>query len=749
MPEVRLSDYVQQFANTLGRMGNVFGGISRDLNERARVAAVNDNLAYFEESFGNYIDNAPKGKYEEYLEDSEITAAVPKSFGEAQFSTVANDYAQFVDAQAEYIKNNVTHKQARQELLWHLQQKAVQERRNLLRVWDQAADAHFKTGLAKLYDATMKADIPWEEKVARITNRVVEGVRAGRLSEDQGQIIVQEATDAAQYTYAKGGALEAIRLANDLDAGEAWVRENTPFYDGNPDAREELIGDVRREWDAIARREDMELDRIYADLHINAETIEQVDTALAKLEMTDYHDGDKKYTWQIRFEARKQKIEALFALPGDPADNAKWIAEAQDVFADKYRAQLIIDINNGVPIQFLRTRLEQEWYGYITDPETGEPTEITRINSKHFKEFDTMIDTALDERLKPGISYIDEKLDGDQEYAAINALRKVYQSAQTMTLDELYKAAKNIVDPVKQQNLENSFKRTQEMIWRGRNISPLEQLLMDISEDKYLGLTGLRSDTLDTACAMLVDYAEEIYPERRLYNATPDVENLYGLGHGHPIMIDPGNILYTFLVEDNQPKLYRYTEEKDTGRWFWKPVITEAERAAIEAAETREKELAAAAARAPAVLSAPPSETTRAEKAESISAIVNVMPELAVLGAFGRQIQKTAEQYAEVEAGAEERRKRLTADYGYDLSKYEETRPGSGHWRAKGGGFVLDKEKSAALSDLKLLLPYKPEDFIETSPGVYIRADGTAMDARELDSITEILNRLKEKGIFR
>lgn len=663
MPEIRLSDYVQRFANTLSQMSRVFGGISSDLSEKARVSAVNDNLLMFERSFQDYMDNAPKISYEEQMEDSEEAQLVPKTFGEAQFYTIDQAYTQFVSDQAEYIKNNVTHKQARQELLWHLQQKAIQERGNLLRLWDQAADAHAKTGLAKLYDATMKANIPWEEKVARIQNRVVEMVRTGRLSEDQGQIIVQEATEAAQYSYARGGALEAIREANDLDAGEKWIRENTPFYDQNPDAREELIGDVRREWDAIAKREDAELDRIYADMHINADTIDLIDDALMTLEQTEFHDGDEKYKWETRFRQKREYVLSLMDIP----DLAKWISAAQDDFADRLRARLAMGISQGMPISELYRLVDDAYYTSLVNPDTGEEVQAPRITGQHVKEFYGMLDAGVDDRLRDGLEYIDEMLDGDQEFEAVNAFRKWYAGSQTATPDDILNAAKNIVDPIRQRNLAEWASRTaQELLGDKAVLTAAEKLMRDISEGRLQGLTDLRAEDLAVLNSVMLAIAQHDYRARGISTVSTDKENDFNAGYGAPILVGADGQVYVFKLEDKQLILYRLARHKDGSR-AWERVRTAQE--LEEQAEAEEEKKRREPYEAEIIAAA---EKTPAEKAEEVAEAVSEIPEFD--SGWGATLQKTAEEYAKVEAESEERIRRFTWEEpggGYDLSKYE------------------------------------------------------------------------------
>jgi hypothetical protein len=130
---------------------------------------------------------------------------------------------------------------------------------------------------------------------------------------DQGVAYMQKVTDAAQVSWATAGALKEMKPGG-VEAGEKWIAENTPFWEGNPDARAKVLQDVRTEWEKQGKLRDEELDRSFADFLMRADSVEKLDLARAKLTRTDFFNGGLKYTWEERLRGKRER---LLKKPGE------------------------------------------------------------------------------------------------------------------------------------------------------------------------------------------------------------------------------------------------------------------------------------------------------------------------------------------------------------------------------------------------------------------------------------------------
>jgi len=158
-----------------------------------------------------------------------------------------------------------------------------------------------------LEETVLAKDIPWDKKVAEIEGPMRDYVANAIWYKDYGEARLQKFTDLAQTSWATTGALAAMK-AGGVEAGEKWIAENTPFWEGNPDARAKVLQAVRTEWDKQGKLRDEELDRVFSDLFKRANSIEKIDVLDDQLTNTQFHDGTQKITWDTWLRGKRERL---------------------------------------------------------------------------------------------------------------------------------------------------------------------------------------------------------------------------------------------------------------------------------------------------------------------------------------------------------------------------------------------------------------------------------------------------------
>lgn len=314
MLELRPSDVMFQVAETLREASKVAGYISRDLYQAQTVEQVNKGLAFSAQSEDAYDKDLLNRKFDVPVTPGETPypgmdiATVSKRFGELSEADLITDHNKYVQAQMDWIKENLTNKDARLQLTQRAQMQAISHLAATRVAWNEAAQHEANASLTAYTDIVMAQDIPWDKKTAIIGERVQEMVRVGRMWREQGMAYMQKITDAAQVSWVTTGALAAMKTGG-VEAGEKWIAENTPFWEGNPDARAKVLADVRAEWDKQGKQRDEELDRYLSDLFVRADSVEKIDVLSGKLNNLQFHNGTQKITWDTWIRGKRERLE--------------------------------------------------------------------------------------------------------------------------------------------------------------------------------------------------------------------------------------------------------------------------------------------------------------------------------------------------------------------------------------------------------------------------------------------------------
>jgi hypothetical protein len=590
--ELRPSDVVLSAAEVLRETGRAAGSIYSRLYEADRVSQVNRQLAYLEQQYQDFNRSLAQRAFEVQPEpdaapsygETNYLAGLPAgarpvaptpiqaSFGEATLADIQRVEDQFFQEQLDYITRTTPNRRAREEMIQHLTMKNIANQAIVAREWSEAADHAAMASLNQLYETVMASNESWEVKVQRITSRVNEMVTAGRLWEDEGEAVITRATQEAQYSFAYHGAMDMMRLARDADAGQLWLEENTPFYDGNPDARAEVLRAVRAEFDRYAREQDEELDRGFADLHIRADTLQEVDAALGALTDVQFFDGDKKYTWEQRFLARREFLLSLAALPEAARQSLEDAQQRNEqlLWAEIAIAKSHLNEPGAMTLRAMRAMVEDSYYatwvfaGEDTNWEMGAP----RIRGPAVRQLLDYLEADEDPMRDNAIRYIEQLARGlspEEEFEATNTFMSWYALNRNATPQQMQQAAENIVNPVTQRNLDRHFRQAAQSVFGDERIlDELELLTRDIQEGKLIGLAVSRAEALARYSAALVTRARNDFPGENIETAFTDYQGDYSQP-GSTVLLNGSGVPYLYRLEDKVLTLWRLDDR--TNQW--------------------------------------------------------------------------------------------------------------------------------------------------------------------------------------
>ncbi len=539
-------------------IGGLVGGIVEQVYEADRVSEVNRQLAYLEQSYQEYNQGLDQQMFDARAEElssmrhsMSTGSVVKKPFGQATLADIEADEDKFFQKQLEYITKNTTNKKARQEMIQHLTMKNIQNKGIIAGKWHVAADDEARAGLIVHNNTVLASNDPWEVKVQKISTRVNQMVSVGRLRRSEGENIIAEATAASQYSFAHNGAMTMMKETGNPAAGEAWLKENTPFYDGNPDVREKVLSDVRQEFEYFAKTHDEDLDVDLADLYGRADDLDKVEAGLAFARQIKMYDGDKKLSWIKTFQQQRDYMENRQVLPKE-AGTA--LDDAMKHTADLTALAIAESIYNGEPISVQKGILDSQTYA-----EGG-----STILPKDSVDMLEGINRQQPAGLKFALARIKEKGFSLEKKADLGVkMMKFSKQFPDATPEEYLEAVENFIKPVKDRVLNAAWSGTWEVVAETlkadkRHKSNAEKMTEDIQGNLFRGLTEERQEDLLLYSAWMLRMGKQRYPNRNFMAVSPDIT---GDVTGHPgaaVLIDKQANQYFFKMEKNEFVLYGY-----------------------------------------------------------------------------------------------------------------------------------------------------------------------------------------------
>jgi len=399
------------------------------------------------------------------------------------------------------------------------------------------------------------------------------------------EVVRDRTMEAARQMGAQGVQWLASQEAEDLYAVETGPGER---YALDTDTRLKLADELSREQAQAGKLADEKLDRTFADLHIEGDTVTKIDQAVGQLTATDFYNGDQKYIWEQRFAAKRAYLLKLADLPADALDD--WKKKNEDAFW----AQLALG-KGKIPLGSLRQMVEDAYYGRDKEG-TGRPM----VRGSFVKAAIEYLEAKEDPAFTSGIRYIESKasgLDGPDRMRVINEFRAWMQANPDADQKTIEAAANNMVKPVGIRNIDKWGRRTWEVLFGDKKVlDEFELLTRDIEEGLYTGLVGERQEYLARYNAYLVARAQKEFPEQDIASVFIDTIGAYGGKPGTAILVSASGNSYTYKVEGKQLSLYRLARTRE-GKYTWQEVGKAGQAKAAEDITRREKEAEAAAAK--------------------------------------------------------------------------------------------------------------------------------------------------------
>lgn len=418
MIELRPSDILFQKARKIQRFAGLFGqasGLALDLYNAQAVDQGNKWLLFEAQAQDAYDEELPKRMFDVPVEPDVIfptgttQATVSKRFGELSEADLITDHNKYVEAQMDWIKENLTNKDARNRAIYQVQQRAIPHLAAVRVAWNEAAQHEANASLNALEDIMLAkvANVGWEQPTTEFGERIRETVRVGRMWREEGEVRLRKFTDAAQVSWATTGALTEMK-AGGVEAGEKWIAENTPFWEGNPDARAKVLEDVQQKYqEQIGRQQKI----LYEEFLSRAST-EMDFRALAKEGFSKYLDNVSQKTKIVvqRYidsaaaskpaEAAQKKLQmVLYARMSqqmrswDGTEEVPWTLDT----LTQLLAKGVLEESQGDKLKVDFAAMQQE-------TETGERTPAQAQQKRNASDFFSRMHGAIDDKIDPAVA---------------------------------------------------------------------------------------------------------------------------------------------------------------------------------------------------------------------------------------------------------------------------------------------------------------------------------------------------------
>jgi len=315
-----------QKAKAAGQRGSQWAGVLAQILsvafERERVSEVNSGLATQMEFWPKEQQDFTQTPFEITPETPEgmrglppaIMAPIKKPLGQVTHEDVLERHNKAVQAMADNINRTVRNKRAREELLQHLAVGSAQQSVRLLNDWKVASQDHALAGLANLTKATMAQvkDLGWEEVARRIGLQTTQMMQAGQMKETEAQEYLGAVQKQAQYAWSYAKTLEAMEAGgvdDGIEAGTAWIENNTPFWDADPGMREKVFQDAKGKYTKYLEELAKAQDTQFSDKFVSAGTVGELDALKKELESNTLMRGTQKHTWSEWIREKRDRIK--------------------------------------------------------------------------------------------------------------------------------------------------------------------------------------------------------------------------------------------------------------------------------------------------------------------------------------------------------------------------------------------------------------------------------------------------------
>jgi len=558
-PSWQLRQQAQTFG-TLAQITRTVGGLAGMLNDAQRVSQVNQQLAYLEQAYKDYNESLQQKMFDARGE-LEITgpsggqapSVVQKPFGQASLADIEADEDKFFQSQLEYINKNTTNRDARREMIQHLNMKNIQNKKIISGQWNVAADHEAMAGLNKLSSTLLLSNDPWEVKVNKMSIRLKDMERVGRIWPEDADAFLAKFTAAAQYSFARDGAMTIMKQTGDPAAGEAWLAENTPFYDGNPEVRASVLQDVRQEWEYQGKIQDLALDDSFGDLYSRTDTLQKAEMALKAVDSSDFFQGDNKVKWTDRFTRLRELFindQGLTDEAGKKAWDDQMEQNGYKVKIAMYQAEL-----DGKGVDVRRGILDSQLYA-----EGG-----SRILLKDAASMYADLTKAQPTGLKFALAELNARIKNDPKLRAEVGIKLVRFSEQhpDATDEQYMQATENFINEHKDWVLNTLWSETKEITedvlkQDKRLLTNAEKMTGQIDKGGFTAITEEWREDLLLYSAYMFRLAKQRYPDYNFVSVSPDTSGTETGDYGAAVLLDNNKNKFRFKLEDNKLVLYGY-----------------------------------------------------------------------------------------------------------------------------------------------------------------------------------------------
>jgi hypothetical protein len=274
-------------------------------------------------------------------------------------------------------------------------------------MWTEAMIHEANASMTVLEETVLAKDIPWDKQVAEIEGPMRAYVANAIWYKDYGETRLRKFTDLAQTSWATKGALAAMK-ADGVEAGGKWIAENTPFWEGNPDAQEKVLENAQQKYQEQLGRQQ----KILYEEFLSRASTETDFRALAQEGLSKYLDGVSQETKIVvqRYidsaaaskpaEAAQKKLQmVLYARMSQQIHS--WDGTEEVPWTLDTLTQLLA---KGVLEESQRDELEADFTAMQQETEAGERTPAQAQQKRNASDFFSRMHGAIDDKIDPAVA---------------------------------------------------------------------------------------------------------------------------------------------------------------------------------------------------------------------------------------------------------------------------------------------------------------------------------------------------------
>jgi hypothetical protein len=235
------------WAESLDSLSRSLTAFSSRLNEADRVSQYSSGLSAMDRAFSTYNRSIKDKRWAKPADtessaksvSGESGASAQLTLGQIDEASLTADHAALISTQRDFIRQNFRNKAAQEQLLAALEQRSVQHYDQVWELWStETTHRLIADSDQNITYWAEKTDFTPEQRMQQVDTLLRSDVNTGLRRADDAAAYSEKMKREIESSWAVGTAVEQAKAAGwNMQAADAWIDANTPFWDGDPAKR--------------------------------------------------------------------------------------------------------------------------------------------------------------------------------------------------------------------------------------------------------------------------------------------------------------------------------------------------------------------------------------------------------------------------------------------------------------------------------------------------------------------------------